>query len=227
MTAYKAFSIEADISQETVGHLPQLQLDHESRSKLGFDYQSLHKLPAPFDDPPVLSHYFLAGGAKTNDLMTGEWLSTVAGIFVSPRLKNLLEKFSLGFHKFYEVPVKTTHPEDREPDDEDGETLNYYFLHFAPEKEENINFQKSIIVNRIALEETLSISSHSEFSVVQKKLKFPLWKKVFLTEPRDMFRLYTAGKIFLSPRLMEAMEKENITGAKIQPAHSGLEVEFE
>ena len=227
MSIYNALSIDNVSDTEIAGQLPQLALDHSPGKKLRFDYQSLHTMD-PFEEPTVLPNYYFVPGAKWTDVMIGEWLRKQAGLFVSPKLKKILEKHSIGRHAFYQVPVMHSHPEDSDETNEESENeevTHYFFLHLAFEQDENIDFEKSIIVNEIDEDETLGITSIADIESEKKKFKFPLWKKVSFKKPLALFRLYNSTDIYLSPALADELEKEKITGIKLAPEYDGLEVE--
>ena len=231
MPIYGAYSLDNILDNNLTGQLPQIALDHSSGNKLGFDYQSLHTMD-PFEEPTVLPFYYLVPGAKWTDVLSGEWLRKQAGFFVSPKLKKLLEGFSIGRHAYYSVPISLVHPEDLSEDPEEQarqkeEVEEYHFLHLAPELAKSTDYQRSTFINRLEPDQMLEINSEEDFAREKEAQNFPRWKKAFQTRKLDIFRVHGQVDVFASPELVEAIQEAEITGFKVKPARKGFEVEFE
>ncbi len=222
MTSYRALTLENLIDEGVLGNIPQLKT-FNSGNKWPFNYTKLYELNPFTEDMPTLSDFYLVEGAIPTDIVLGEFISLNAGLFVSEKMKGLLEKYNLGRHALYPVPVRQTNPEDQE-EEEEIKTLSYFFFHLVQEEDSSIDYGKSIIVDEGDQDLILKILSAEDIEKEKDDFNLPLWKKVALTKDLDVFRLPNGTGIYISPGLAEEVERQGITGAKIAPDYYGLEV---
>ncbi len=221
MVSFKAKTLKNLLKENALWQIPQLRTYYDENTSSNVSYSKLTEGGPVSVNPPVLTDYYLVHGAKITDVMVGDWLSEDVGLFVSSKMKALLEKFQLGRHAFYQVPIRPTNPEDGE---EDEPPLEYYFFHLASESDDNIDYSESLLVDEVEQDRVLSISSTDDIEKEKDDLNFPLWKKITLKKPRDVFRVYNTIEIYISPDFASEVEKLEITGVILSPDYHGLEV---
>jgi hypothetical protein len=158
-------------------------------------------------------------GAKLSDLMSSPFYN---GFIVSDKLKSIFENSNIKSYKFYDI--KLLHKRK--------EVKGYYYFHSASCLKDKIDFAKTkfyignLLGNRIR-DLNIELNSAEEVVELQKTLKFGeevIWPKYFYLSNSfpfslDLFRLCVHNySIFISKKLKQIIEENNITGVDIKSA---------
>ncbi|NOS92489.1 MAG: hypothetical protein HOP30_11240 [Cyclobacteriaceae bacterium] len=156
--------------------------------------------------------------AKQTDVLSNAAINAT-GLLLSYKTKEILNRFNLINHKYYEVQIN-----------QKDEVVKYYWLHLCePELINSIDYRKSTFYRTefTFREEKINLSSYKEYEnlkSIDKNASFGIdLDEIYVTEKfnthLDLFTfLPFDDKIYVSQRLKEALINENITGLKFDEA---------
>ncbi|WP_339870189.1 DUF1629 domain-containing protein [uncultured Algoriphagus sp.] len=164
---------------------------------------------------PDLNYFSLNDRAKTTDLLSN--MISPFGFLLSTKLKEILEKFKLPDHAFYQASVDLANIK-----------LNNYFW-FLPicNLSDQVDYTKTKFYSKDAFNnvEKLIINNHED--IVEIKPKIGYTKKIvseniyFKSGFRLDYDLFMIGgfdfNIYISEDLKSALIKERISGIKLKP----------
>ena len=136
-----------------------------------------------------------------------------SGFIISEKLKNLLVDYKLINHKYYEVSLKHNLKDE----------VKYYWLHLVvADLHKHVDYSKSKFYTTMFgfREDDIEVASFGQYEEKNKKLGINGWIEsdliVFKEDyvlPYDLFFIkYFNEKIYVSEKLKERLEDEEITG---------------
>ncbi len=205
----------SDGSVDTGNIFPQCQGMSEGYNYLASNsYRNLKHHTFP-EFIPNLSAFQLHKKAKLTDFVST--VNPYFGFLLNERTKQLLDRFKLPPHKFYDADIQ-----------QNNKIHNAYFLfHFISDFSDKIDFNKTIFYLWDTFEESESfqVSNVDElkkkYKSVSSLVSIKSHKIVFQkrhTFDFDIFRLsFFDTSTYISQRLKTALEEANITGIEIVP----------
>ena len=179
----------------------------------------LYKYKINFPDfIPDLSGIMLSGRAKLTDFISNAF----GAIIVSPKGKNILERFSLCSHQFYPCNLHSR-----------GKVYDYFWLQLISDYSDYVDYKKTTFVEFNYSERGGSIFVDSKEEMLRKKeeikkkyegTNWTIWGDIivmnsdFNTE-LDLFIISRIdGYTYISERLYNEIVKNNLTGCELSPA---------
>ena len=147
--------------------------------------------------------------AKITDILSCSVIGHETGLFMTEKVKSVIEKFNPNLCKFYPIKIDGS---------EKGKgMLDYYFMHVV-EDVNIINYPKSEFIDVIPDDEPLiKVESFEEMLEKNKTRKFGIRpKNYFLNYTPELFRHKHDTEIFISEKLRNALEAAKLTGVKIE-----------
>ncbi|MCT4637813.1 MAG: hypothetical protein N4A72_08895 [Bacteroidales bacterium] len=148
------------------------------------------------DSIPDFSGFKVNNGAKYTDVMSSFIPSQAIGVFVSERLKLIIEREKLFAGRFYAAQSIRD---------------DYWFLHIIDRASEIVNFDKSEFINFLKKSKVEITPEH--YSRLPKLVK-PT--KIVLNQDIDLFRSPYNVQILISERFKNIIEEYGITGTYIE-----------
>lgn len=153
----------------------------------------------------------LSENTEPDDFMTSPEINDTFGFFISHRCKELLDKFELPAHRYYEVKIIGNE-----------KSFEYYFLLISRENLK-IDYANSTFVDRFNQEQIISIESYQDTLKLNPAnenvrahytTKWIAEKSIIFTEAFDIFPALTTARAFFyfSERLKATLDKEEMTG---------------
>ncbi len=218
------------------------QISHETDDKEVGVYEQIKELAIPtprsvrekyydldesrksfLENLPSLSVFKLASKAKITDVLSCLFLSMNVGFIASKKCSNLIKKSNLTNHQFHSAKIIGI------PDD-----LEYQFFYLI-EETQKINYKKSVCckTDLFGTEEgePIEISSIDDFwrnnIAIQQaepgsKLSF---MEVYLCEQLDILRLPGNSRIFISEKLKNQFEVNQVSGVVYKPSKIRFAIE--
>jgi hypothetical protein len=208
--------IEAAGTKETGSEYPQCQEMME-----GYDYNannSIYRLnecrnKRPFFTPN-LDGLKMHSKSKLTDVISCAMLGGM-GLFVSNKLKIILERFNLVDHLFFQASL---YYKKKQYND-------YYWLHLISDYRKFVDFSKSkfVIGQKGINPDKLNFKTYAEYNQFEREVdEFGLLrsKNVYLLDKFDctidMFMISQFNQnIYVSERLVSCLMEENVTGIEI------------
>ena len=143
------------------------------------------------------------------------------GFLINSKVKDILNLFNLMNHKYYDARIKIP---------KSGQTLNYYWLHLSqPLLTLQLDYDKSVFYEtewtfRKELIQLKSFDHYKELKSKDKEAKFGVkLDQIYVSrkydKSLDLFSfLPFANDAFISKRLKERLENNNITGLQFMDA---------
>lgn len=205
----KIFSLEhqVGISNNAVYQLASLA-DNDNR---GLDWRKATTTP-----PNLRFKLDIDNGAYLTDVLSQASISAAIGLIVSDRIKKILIDFNLTKHEYHNVDLEHS-----------GDNTKYYWLNLIVEDiHQYVDYAKSkFYVTEFGFwERNISIISFEDLISKEKALSMnhsifceQLVFKKAIAQNYDLFIVgYFSFKIYISERLKDKLEIENITGIKIE-----------
>jgi len=220
------YTIESACETDETGKVyPQIQKlspeydNHRPDSIYNYLKKSHEINDIPIDDPNLKS-FVLHRYAKPSDLLSNAIIGG-NGLFVSNKLKGILQEFDLPPHCFY--PSKVLYKK---------ETLdNYFWFFFRPIPISNVDFGNStffVYKSFLYNEGIININSEEDYYAQKKTIKeqnpgqnITIWSsKVSFKKEFKLKELFTLSafdsNVYISSKLKERLLEQNITGCKIE-----------
>jgi hypothetical protein len=199
------YEVSFNTEDLNVGKYPQIIDAHP-----GYDfssprsYKKLNYYEFP-EKKPDLNGLLIDAKANLTEILTCQGVTYSAGLFVSKKIKNILEKSNIVNYKYYPVIL---HYGDLQLD-------NYEFIHVV-EAEDIIDFKMSEFVlldtqSLLTQPESIEINSMEEWNE-----KYPVYYRdkkrnislnnVKLLDTFDLFRLLYSNKLYISNKLKSELE---------------------
>ena len=202
MSENKFYKLRCNTEFEEIGVWEQLRVpDKYWEVKNNFKGLDFWEFPS---ETPNLNYFCLKKGAVKTDFLSAELLSTSIGIFVSEKVKNILENHNCSGVQFYKSTLINLN---------DRTDFVYYFVHIIQSYRQFINPEKSIFIDFLEDEEVkIDIS---------KPLESPLEPKhLVLKDSFDIFRNPGSVDLIISEKLKNALIDAGITGTFIEEIDS-------
>ncbi|CAA0245013.1 conserved hypothetical protein [Tenacibaculum maritimum] len=202
---------------DVIGNYPQIEFksDYNIKKNNGIREVKPNKFPDFIPDIELKFHK----NAKTTNLI--ERSSVSFGMYIDNTFKNILEKFKLPKHKYYEIKV---YQKDK--------IYNYYWFHYIiddfwewidKEKSKAIiidnkkNFQAVAEVDLNLTEDEMKNLFYYELPYYQN----PKWEKIVFKNDFPKYDLYETQSVerttIISDVLLKSLQKANITGYMVKP----------
>lgn len=179
----------------------------------------LYKYKTKFPDfIPDLSGIMLSGRAKLTDFISNAF----GAIIVSPKGKDLLQRFNLCPHRFYPCTLHSR-----------GESYDYFWLQLISDYSDYVDYKETTFVEYNFSERRGFISVESKDEMLKKReeikklyegTNWTIWgdEIVMSSEFNKALDLFIISRIdgstYISERLQNEIVKNNLTGCELSPA---------
>jgi len=199
MISEKYFKLNYSTIIKEIGHWKQMDVpDKYWAITNNFETINYHSFQ---EKAPNLENFELNKKAKLTDFLSTIQLDISKGMFVSSKIKEIIEKHNVFGIKFYNTSILM---------DKNEVTNNYFFMHVIDNYRELLNINKSKFIDFLEDDEEvkLDLSEPITGSIVAKKLT--------LKNPYDLFRIPGGIEIIISESLKNSFTEANITGSFIE-----------
>ena len=179
----------------------------------------LYKYKTNFPDfIPDLSGIMLSGRAKLTDFISNAF----GAIIVSPKGKDILQRFNLCSHRFYPCTLHSR-----------GKSYDYFWLQLISDYSDYVDYKKTTFVEYNFSERRGSILVESKEEMLRKReeikklyegTNWTIWgDKIVMrsdfSKDLDLFIISRIdGSTYISDRLHNEIAKNNLTGCELSPA---------
>jgi len=179
----------------------------------------LYKYKTSFPNfTPDLSGIMLAGRAKLTDFISNAF----GAIIVSPRGKDILQKFNLCSHRFYPCTLHSR-----------GKSYDYFWLQLISDYSDYVDYKKTTFVEYNFTEKRGFILVESKEEMLRKReeikklyegTNWTIWGDEIVMnsdfqKSLDLFIISRIdGNTYISERLYNEIAKNNLTGCELRPA---------
>ncbi|MCT4637814.1 MAG: hypothetical protein N4A72_08900 [Bacteroidales bacterium] len=194
MQQIKYFSLSPTTETKEIGVWEQIDVVDYNRDTLLVKDLAYRSFP---DSIPDFSGFKVKNGARYTDIMSSFLPTKSIGVFVSDKLKQLIESENLYAGRFY--PALSVRED-------------YWFLHIIDKATDIVDFKKSDFID--FSEDNRYVEIDEEDYECLPDFVEP--KKIVLKHMVDIFRSPYNIEVLISERFKDVLEKHNITGTYIQ-----------